>query len=270
MDLVPARPRPPGIRSPSDDAHYHDLVSADADPVDALRGLEQELCRIPDVTAARVVSDGLGRPVEVHILASPAKHAKQIVRDVQSVAIASFGLELDRRIISVVQLQLAPGDLHESERVEAGPEHRVAPAAEHPSAVPSAGRAGRYRVDGVSAATTGTAWTAQVILRRGEEIVIGAAEGVGVSGAAARLVAKATLSAIGELEAAATHCDVEQAMVVRVGERFVALATVVFAVPPYEEVVTGAAIVRAAGEHDAMARAVLDATNRRVGHVQRR
>src|SRR5437773_10958720 len=46
-----------------------------------------------------------GRPTEVHILASPEKHAKQVVRDIQSVAMASFGLDLDRRLISVVQLE---------------------------------------------------------------------------------------------------------------------------------------------------------------------
>src|ERR1700751_3829557 len=69
------------------------------------RSVEEELCRIPDVTAARIVADAAGRPIEVHILASPAKQAKQIVRDVQSVAMASFGLDLDRRIISVVQLE---------------------------------------------------------------------------------------------------------------------------------------------------------------------
>ncbi len=66
--------------------------------------LEKELCRLPEISAARVVTDEGGRPTEVHILADTTKHAKQVVRDVQSVALASFGIELDRRIVSVVQL----------------------------------------------------------------------------------------------------------------------------------------------------------------------
>ena len=66
--------------------------------------VERELCRIPDVRAARIVANDAGDPVEVHILASTGKGAKQLVRDVQSVAIASGGLDIDHRIISVVQL----------------------------------------------------------------------------------------------------------------------------------------------------------------------
>ena len=69
-----------------------------------LTEVEAELCRLPDVTAVRLVADPIGRPLEVHVLAHAGKPAKQIVRDVQSVALASFGLEFDRRIVSVVQL----------------------------------------------------------------------------------------------------------------------------------------------------------------------
>src|SRR2546421_5439633 len=75
-----------------------------------LREVEKELCRLPEVNAARIVEDEIGRPIEVHILASREKHAKQIVRDVQSVAMATFGLELDRRLVSVVQLEGGTGD----------------------------------------------------------------------------------------------------------------------------------------------------------------
>src|SRR5437764_15375091 len=75
-----------------------------------LREVEKELCRVPEVSAARIVEDEIGRPVEVHILSSRDKHAKQIVRDVQSVAMATFGLELDRRLVSVVQLEGGTGD----------------------------------------------------------------------------------------------------------------------------------------------------------------
>jgi hypothetical protein len=52
--------------------------------------------------------------------------------------------------------------------------------------------------------------------------------------------------------------------VVRAGEREVALAVLVLVVPPNEELVAGAAPVRAGGAHEAMARAVLDAGNRRL------
>ena len=43
-------------------------------------------------------------PIEVHVLAGGVKPAKQVVRDVQSVAMAQFDLDIDHRIVSVVQI----------------------------------------------------------------------------------------------------------------------------------------------------------------------
>jgi exodeoxyribonuclease-5 len=63
-----------------------------------LSDLEAEFCRLPDVNAVRIQIDEAGRPIEVHVLATPDKPAKQLARDIQSVAMTSFGLELDRRI----------------------------------------------------------------------------------------------------------------------------------------------------------------------------
>ena len=53
---------------------------------------------------------------------------------------------------------------------------------------------------------------------------------------------------------------------VRVGASDVAVVTIVFVLPPTEQVVSGSAIVRANHDADAVARAVLDATNRRLPH----
>jgi len=213
-----------------------------------LLAVERELCRIPEVNAVRIVGDDTGRPIEVHIVASPIKHPKQIVRDVQSVAMATFGLDLDRRIISVVQLD----SLTTEERSSASRE-----------------RSARIVIDAVTALRNGTHCSAQVSLRRWDDRAVGVADGVLVSGSALRLVARATLSALRELESAAARADIETVMLVHLGERQAAVASVVFAVPPYEEVVAGSAIVRAAGEHDAVVRAVLDATNRRLTQLSR-
>jgi hypothetical protein len=217
-------------------------------PVDGYEAVEKELCRIPDVNAARIVADAAGRPVEVHILASPAKHAKQVVRDIQSVAMASFGLGLDHRIISVVQL-----DGLRDDRVTA----TTADVIERV----------RTMVDGVTAIHQGTLCSAQVALRRGDEVAVGVAEGLMVSGSELRLVAMATISALRQLEPAAGNAEIETATLTRLGDRMVAVASMVFLVPPYEEVIAGSAIVRTAGKEDAMVRAVLDATNRRLAQL---
>jgi hypothetical protein len=68
------------------------------------RALEQAIARLPEVEHARVVVNG-NTVTEVHVLASSGKPAKQLVRDVQSVALAGFDVEVDRRVISVVQFE---------------------------------------------------------------------------------------------------------------------------------------------------------------------
>jgi hypothetical protein len=201
-----------------------------------LNEIEREWCRLPDVSIARAVADK-GRITEVHIVANTGKHPKQIVRDVQSVALASFGLEIDRRVVSVVQLN---GDLR-----TLGSE-----APRRPS------------ITAITAEANGLRSNVRVALNRGTQVAVGAAEGSIASSARHRLVATATVEALRELEASAESLDVEHAQIVRVGERDVAVVTMVVVDPPAEHTVVGSALVRAQREGDAVARAVLDATNR--------
>lgn len=205
-----------------------------------LADVEAELRRLPDVTGVRIVGDE--HPTEVHVLARPGKPAKQIVRDVQSVALTSFGLELDRRIVSVVQL----------ERDSA----RNAPEA--PAPLP------RPVISAISAEASGLRTLVRVTLAFDDIEAVGFAEGTIASTARHRLVASATLDALRQLTPAAECLDVDSAQVVRVGTQDVAVVTVVAVQPPEEHVISGSAVVRLHQEQDAVARAVLDATNRRL------
>jgi len=212
-----------------------------------LADIEREICRLPDVSIARIVAEPSGRVSEVHVVAHPGKHPKQIVRDVQSVALASFGVEIDRRVISVVQLgggQLGSG-LLEGDLV----------AGSRPSIV------------AITAEASGLRSLVRVTLARDEEEAVGFAEGSIATTARHRLVATATVDALRQLEQAAECIDVDHAQIVRVGSHDVAIVTVVFVVPPSEQIVSGSAIVRPQQEADAVARAVLDATNRRLAFV---
>lgn len=224
-----------------------------------LSALERELCRIPEITAARIVAGPDGAIEEVHILSLPSKHAKQIVRDVQSVAMATFDLDLDRRIISVVQLDAAAhaGVADETHDADAGNGR--------PHAVDNADR---ITVASVSAVRSGLQCSAEVVLTRGDAQATGTADGLVAPSTVLRLVAQAAIAALRQLEPAASRADVETASVVTVGQRAVAVVTVVVVVPPYEEITSGSAVVRPAGELDAIARAVLDATNRRLPQLR--
>ncbi len=218
-------------------ASGRDDVADDFDPID----LEREICRLPDVSIARIVAEPSGRISEVHVVATPGKRPKQIVRDIQSVALASFGIELDRRLVSVVQLGGSAGY-----RPEPGP---------------------RPSVVAVTAEANGLRSLVRVTLTRDDEEAVGFAEGSIATTARHRLVAAATVDALRQLEPAAECVDVDHAEIVRVGSLDVAVVTVVFVLPPAEQIVSGSAVVRPQQEGHAVARAVLDATNRRLAFV---
>ena len=208
-----------------------------------LTEVEREICRLPDVSIARMVAEPDGRVTEVHVVAHAGKHPKQIVRDVQSIALASFGLDLDRRVISVVQLG---GDTID----DAFGAHEIRPS-----------------IVAITAESNGLRSLVRVTLARDDEEAVGFAEGSIASTARHRLVAAATIDALRQLEAAAECIDIDHAQIVRVGSHDLAVVTVVFVVPPAEQIVSGSALVRPQQEADAVARAVLDATNRRLAYV---
>lgn len=206
-----------------------------------LAEVEAALGRIPSVTAARVVTAPGGRIAEVHVLAKPDRSPKQVVRDVQSVALASFGLEVDYRTVSVVQLDAPP--------VEG--ELAAAAAAKPPRAV-------------LMRLTFETSGYATEVRAR---VALGGAEHTGIASGPAsagmRLVARAILDAVREQMREAT-VDVEVADVVPVGPWQVAVAVLRTAKPRGDEVVSGSCVVRR-DQNDAMARATLAALNRLIG-----
>jgi hypothetical protein len=225
----------------SEDDQEHDAAAE-------LRELEDELCRLAGVHAVRVVGDRSGRPVEVHVLADPSKPAKQTVRDVRAVAQTMFGIELDHRIVSVAQLntneQNTPVGI-ELPRTES-----------------------RVRVVSINIEALGLRAQVRVVLAEHEREYTGFAEGSIASAARPQLVATAALDAVRQADPAAEAIHITSAEISRIGSNRVAVVTVVYVDPPTELVVSGSAVVRR-DRDDAVARALLDATNRRLARAER-
>ncbi|MHB1615481.1 MAG: hypothetical protein ACYCYA_14430 [Actinomycetes bacterium] len=203
--------------------------------------LEDALRQIPGVRAASVVTNPEAEPTEVHILASPGKPAKQVVRDIQSMAMAQCNIDLDHRIVSVVQIGETEASDDEEADASSGPRPRIASIA-------------------VRTATQQT--EASVSLAVGEDVFTGTSRGPAGASHRPRLVAMATVEAVGTL--LGRPCEVESAAVVRIGGRQVAVCVLTLMVPRTgEQALTGAALVRG-DEADALARAVLSALNRQL------
>ncbi|MEX2278805.1 MAG: hypothetical protein WEA76_01815 [Acidimicrobiia bacterium] len=203
-----------------------------------VKALEAAIARIPGVENVRIVLEG-NRPREVHVLATPGKPAKQVVRDVQSVAMAAFDLDIDRRIISVVQIdgeELSVGD--------------------------------RPVVDDVAEEIDFSRMKVTVTLHWHDERLTGTAEGPAASATRMRLVAEATLVALGQALDEKASFAISAEAVHRVGAEDVAIAQVVLVTGGREQMMVGSALV-GSNPSQAMVRAVLDAVDRQVPGLRR-
>lgn len=213
--------------------------------------LEASLRQLTGVRAVRVVTGPDRKPIEIHVLAARDKAPKQVVRDVQSLAMAEFDLEIDHRIVSVVQLEGAEESAATSASASPG-----LPAADETPPV------NRLTISAISVESAGAYAEVGVTLASGELTATGSSRGPAGATNRARIVARATLASVAELvdlEAA----EVDQAQVLPMGAREIAVCTLHFVTTHGELVVSGSAVVRS-DPADAVARAVLDALNRRI------
>ena len=196
-----------------------------------ISSFQEKISRIDGVEAARVVAKN-GHIDEIHVLARRAKPPKQLVRDVQSLGHALFGLDIDRRVVSVVQL--ADSDLQSGTR----------------PALVDVGES----IDGNRSEVT-------VTLKWKERLLVGQATGAAASATRWRLVAEATLEAVRQ----AIHHDVGLGVssmdLTSLGSRRLAISQIVVVTDASERLLIGSAYVDA-DESRAVVRSVLDALNR--------
>jgi len=209
---------------------------------------EDELKRLPGIIAASVVTGPDAVPNEIHVLAEPGKPPKQVVRDVQSFAMLKLGLDIDHRIVSVVQIG-SDDFVFDADTVGDRTDPDVA--------------APRPSIGSIMIRTAGTEAEALVtVAATGGHVFEGRMVGPGSAVHRCRLVAQATLRALDEL--LGSSAEVESSQVVPAGAREVALTVLTVTVPRLgEQVLTGSALVRG-DESEAVARSVLDALNRRL------
>lgn len=204
------------------------------------RTMDEALVRIEGVKGARLTQDPNGTITEVHVLAAGGRAPKQVVRDVQSMLRVEYGVEVDYRVISIVQIDDVPV-----------PSSR--PAAE--SARPAIAR--------VAADAEGSSSTVTVELELAGRRLTGSARGA--AHASWRLAAQATVDALGDI-VGDQALEIEFAGIVTAGQRQVALVSIRAAGARGDSMLTGSANTRR-DAHDAIARATLDALNRLLGET---
>ncbi len=208
-------------------------LDIDLDDELAVVDIEEAIAALDGIVAVRLVP-GDRRPVdELHVVVHPERDPKQTVRDVQSLLIARHGVEIDRRVISVVQLSSDT-----DKRLHDG--------------LP------RLMLDAVQIEVRGEETSITVELFDGDVPIRGCAGPI-TDDRLADATAEATLDAVGDR--LATTLRLLGAEIADVGSERVAVAAVSATNGRSRDVLTGSAAVRR-HEADAVARAVLDATNR--------
>jgi hypothetical protein len=188
---------------------------------------------------------------EVHVLAGRERGAKQLVRDVQSVILTNFGVDIDYRTVSVVQLEEVSPSPPPAQAVEQV-EHVAA------AAPPIQMESSRPAILRLVTETSGFTTEVKIGVSVGGKDRAGISRGPSTSGL--RLVAGATVDAVGEM-LQASAVEVSSAELMTVGLVQLAVVVLRLATSRGEQMLTGSAIVRK-DANDAVARATLDALNR--------
>ncbi len=193
--------------------------------------LQEKISRIEGVEAARVVAAN-GHLDEIHVLARRNKHPKQVVRDVQSLGQALFGLSIDRRIVSVVQLA-----------------DSVLDSGSRPALVD------------VGESTDSNRTEVTVTLKWKERLLVGQSTGAAATSTRWRLIAEATLEAVRQAIHHGIGLGVASMDLPVLGSRQIAIAQIVVVTETSERTLIGSAYVES-DQARAVVRSVLDALNR--------
>lgn len=164
---------------------------------------EQLLGALAGVVSAHIITNDAGEMVEIHILATPELHPKQVVRNVESALSAGLGIQVDRRIVSVAQIRTEIAHERPSQRsaapggVAAALQDKAGLAATDDEVPledgPSADRLEYVRYE---ARRDAERCACQVILRSKDGEVTGSGEGPDTAAGRAEAAARAVFAAI--------------------------------------------------------------------------
>jgi len=200
------------------------VISRICQAIEQLRGVEM----------AHVVMAGGSEVMEVHVVATPERKPKHIVRDIESLLMAQFGLDVDYRKISLAQMRETP----------------------------LSARTPRPQLVTVESVNRGQR-RVQVILEENGQRYAGSAEISASARDSLSLTALATLNAMHRLVGRPSVFHLENAKKTVLGEKDVVLVLITTAHQGREENLVGTCFVRD-DILEACARATLDSINRRI------
>jgi hypothetical protein len=202
--------------------------------------LESSLKQVKGVFACRVVMDAPGEIGEIHVVGAPDRKPKQIVRDIESLLFARFGLRVNYRKISLAQMQ----------------EDKA-----------FAAMGSRPRLLAAGRATEGDAAVVQVRLADNGSVFEGVARHPKGDEKVGRAACLATLDALNKMVGNSGRFTLDALEVMSVANREIVIVIVTFAFAAGEEHLIGTSFYRGDMVESAV-RATLDSVNRRLSLIR--
>nr|WP_230197634.1 hypothetical protein [Thermoanaerobacterium xylanolyticum] len=201
---------------------------------EVINSMEELINRVQSVISSRVIAEN-GQIAEIHVLADTSRNAKQIARDVQSVLMAEFKVDVNYKIISVAQVETS-GRYYNDERIAFA---------------------------NLTFANNGVNLEATVVLTKGSEMYEGVYKGVNTERNKNRIIVNATLECVSKILPDDHNLILEDVDIYSFAKKRIAIVAVTHATPQGEELLVGSSIVKK-DEGEALVKATLDALNRRV------
>ena len=236
-------------------ATHSPLASPIAGSVLPIKRAEELLATLPGVVSVRIVASDNGAVDEIHVLTTAEVPAKQTVRNIESALIAHLSMRVDHRKISVATTVETP---------KPAPEVRASEAA----ILEEAANKRRLYFEDVEVRRSRTKGvTCRVTLRKGDASYIGEAEGAETERSRAELAARAAVFAIGQSEGEARQLALDGCKLIDAFDREFVIVGLTARWGRESAFLSGTCEIKDSPE-TASVLAVLDATNRWIGHAR--
>jgi hypothetical protein len=236
-------------------ATHAPLVSPIAGSVLPIKRAEELLATLPGVVSVRIVASDTGAVDEIHVLTTAEVPPKQTVRNIESALIAHLSMRVDHRKISVATTV---------ETQKPAPEVRAAEAA----ILEEAANKRRVYFEDVEVRRSRTKGvTCRVTLRKGDASYIGEAEGAETERSRAELAARAAVLAIGQAEGESRQLALDGCKLIDAFDREFVIVGLTARWGRESAFLSGTCEIKDSPE-TASVLAVLDATNRWIGHAR--
>lgn len=233
------------------------LASSVAGSALSVQRAEELLVTLPGVIAARIIASATGEVDEIHCLTTTEFTPKQTARSIESALIAHLGTRIDHRKISVAT---------SADAKKMVPPPAIAPRSEEPVPTLAAqteamGRRVLYFEDVEVRRSRLKGVTCRVTLRKGDEMLVGEAEGAESDRSRLDLAARATLLAIARADETDRGFALEGVKLVEAFDHEFVFVGITARNGRSTSLLTGSCEIRDSAE-TASALAVLNATNR--------